>query len=72
MTFHITLSLWEPVSALVMTVKRQTVQTVQTVLVCLISEIKLFLRFTIPFTQKYKTKPFVGIKVIIISRQQQH
>ena len=72
MTFHITLSLWEPASALVMTVKRQTVQTVQTVLVCLISEIKLFLRFTIPFTQKYKTKPFVGTKVIIISRQQQH
>ena len=38
------------------------------VLVCLMSEIKLYLRVTNPFVRKYKTKPFVGIKVIIITR----
>ena len=37
----------------------------QTVLVCLMSEIKLYLRITIPFVREYKTKPFVRIKVII-------
>ena len=68
-TFHITLSLWERHPRWRWQRKGQKVQTV---LVCLMSEIKLYLRVTIPFVRKYKTKPFVGIKVIIITRQQQH